>query len=58
MGLLVGTVVALTMSPKQRNSILGQVRDTELGDKLGSASERLIGTLQEGGDRIAEMLAA
>ncbi|MGE5263142.1 MAG: CBS domain-containing protein [Acidobacteriota bacterium] len=58
MGLLVGTVVALTMSPKQRNSILDQVRDTEIGDKLGSASERLIGTLQEGGDRIAEMLAA
>lgn len=58
LGLLVGTVVALTISTKQLNSILGQFRDAEIGDKLTSASERLLDTLQEGGDRLAEMLAA
>jgi hypothetical protein len=58
MGFLVATVVALTMSPKQLNSILEQIRDAEIGDKLSGASGRLIDTLQEGGDRLAEMLAA
>ncbi len=55
LGLLVGTVVALTMSPKQVNSVVGQIRDLEIGDKIRDAE--IADKLNDIADRLADVYA-